>query len=214
MTAVVVPGEFDVELVSGRYLDVRNPDHHAITLDDIAIPLAKTCRYGGSCAGFFSVAEHAVLVARKLRRLGASLPLQFAGLHHDDAEFCLSDIQRPVKLALRSMSTVDPDRELTKRLDRAIWRALAWPDKSRPPLWTTELLHDPLVAEVDRWACAFEARHIMPSRGEGWGNVWLEQEHQIRDHQADRLYGLEWEAAARLYVTEHRRLLMFAEAAA
>src|SRR5665213_2080997 len=125
-----IPTAFEVELTSGRYFDVTAPDHHALTLNDIAEPPAKTCRYGGACQGYLSAAEHAVLVAQKLGRLGAPVSLQLAGLHHDDPEFCLSDIQRPVKLALRHLHagyngprSHDAYAAITKKLEHAIWRA-------------------------------------------------------------------------------------------
>ena len=123
VTDAPTPSEFDVELVSGRYLNVTAPDPTRIALEDIATPLAKECRYGGACAGFYSVAEHAVLVASKLRKMGEPLSLQLAGLHHDDAEFVLCDIQRPAKLALRSIDGHAGYTVLTQRLDWAIWRA-------------------------------------------------------------------------------------------
>src|SRR5665213_1947579 len=135
-----IPTAFEVERTSGRYFDVTAPDHHALTLNDIAEPPAKTCRYGGACQGYLSVAEHAVLVAQKLGRLGAPVSLQLAGLHHDDPEFCLSDIQRPVKLALRDLlnhrrpATPDPYEVVTKRLEHAIWRAFG--QVNGEMLWT------------------------------------------------------------------------------
>jgi len=206
------PKPFEVELTSGLYFDVTAPDHHALTLNDIAEPLSKTVRYGGACKGYFSVAEHSVLVAQKLARLGASLNLQLAGLHHDDAEFCLSDIQRPVKLALRSLRTADfgatfqspdPYEHVTKKLEHAIWRAFGQVDGTM--LWTPGDEHNSLVKDVDNWACAFEARHIMPSKGEHWEQAWLLKSatRPIPEHPEDEILGLEWQDARDLFVAWH-----------
>jgi len=207
MTDAPTPGQFEVELVSGRYLDVTAPDPDAIGLLDIALPLARECRYGGACRGFYSVAEHAVLVASKLRKIGAPLALQLAGLHHDDAEFVLCDMQRPAKLALASLGDGEGYRELTRRLDEAIWRALACLPKGSPrlPLWSRADLHHPLVKEVDNWACAFEAGRIMPSRARNWEQTWLQSNatRPIPEHDDDVIHGWEWREARDAYVDTH-----------
>lgn len=210
-----IPSAFEVELTSGAYFDVTAPDHHALTLNDIAEPLAKTCRYGGACSGYFSVAEHAVLVALKLRRLGAPLNLQVAGLHHDDPEFCLSDIQRPVKLALRSLRATDfgatfpspdPYEVVTKKLEHAVWRAFGHADGQN--LWTPGDEHHSLVKDVDNWACAFEARHIMPSKGEHWEQAWLLKSatRPIPEHDEDEIHGWEWRQARDVWLGLHYQL--------
>jgi hypothetical protein len=112
-----------------------------------------------------SVAEHAVLVASKLRRLGAPLSVCLAGLHHDDAEGLngVGDPQRPAK-PLLGAEFVERDR----LIDRAVWRAVGWPDREQEALWTTGDLHGGLVKRVDEWACRFEASHIMHSGGLNW----------------------------------------------
>ena len=205
-----IPTAFEVELTSGAYFDVTAPDHHALTLNDIAEPLGKTCRYGGACKGYFSVAEHSVLVALKLRRLGAPVSLQLAGLHHDDGEFCLSDIQRPVKLALRHMLELgelgDPYAGITRKLEHAIWRAFG--QMNGHMLWTPGDEHNPLVKEVDVWACSFEARHIMPSKGKHWEQTWLlsQATRPIPEHDEDEIHGWEWRQARDVFIALHYEL--------
>lgn len=172
---IVVPGPHEIETVDGLYLDLQRPDPAKISLLAIAHALSQTCRYGGSCIGYYSVAEHALMVASKLRRLGAPLDLQLAGLHHDDAEAFLGDIQRPMKPLIGPRYA-----ELTASMDRAIWLAIAAPwasdgaNLSWVPLYGMKLLHDPLLDKVDKWACGWEAKHIMPSQGAAWENVWLQ----------------------------------------
>lgn len=208
-----VPGMFEVELTSGGYFDVTNPSHRALTLNDIAEPLSKTCRYGGACDGFFSVAEHAVLVALKLRRLGAPLNLQMAGLHHDDPEFCLSDIQRPVKLALRSLHSggfgatfppPEPYGVITKKLEHAIWRAFGQTDGVM--LWTPGDEHHTLVKDVDNWACSFEAKHLMRSKGEHWDQTWRLATRPIPAHDEDEVHGWDWRQARDVWIALHYEL--------
>ena len=204
-----VPGPFEVELASGGYFNVLEPDHHALTLNDVAEPLAKTIRYGGACRGVVSVAEHAVLVAEKLGRLGAPLNLQLAGLHHDNPEFCLSDIQRPVKLALRSLlnGAPDPYEHITKKLEDAIWRAFG--QGGGQSYWTPGDEHHSLVKDVDNWACTFEARHVMPSKGEHWEQAWLLKSatRPIPEHDEDEIYGWEWRRARDVWLGLHYELV-------
>lgn len=201
-----IPTEFEVELVSGEYLDVTMPDLARITLNDIATPLAKECRYGGACEGFYSVAEHAVLVASKLRKMGEPIEMQFAGLHHDDAEFVLKDLQRPAKLALRSLDGHEGYRELTRRLDDAIWLTFAVVSQMHLPLWDLEMLDSPTLKAVDNWACAFEAHRIMPSRGANWGNVWALDAAVVPSHPDDAIFCWEWRQARAAYLDMHELL--------
>ena len=137
-------------------MDTRNPEPATIDLSDIAHALAHTCRYGGHCKRFYSVAEHAVLVSRRLEEQGASNRRLRAGLHHDDSEAYLGDIPRPMKPLLGKAY-----RDLTDRMDEAIIGAL------RLGLGTGAL-HDPMVKEADNWALFLEARFLLPSRGVNW----------------------------------------------
>jgi hypothetical protein len=226
VTEYATPGEFDVELATGgfrgKYLNVTYPET-PLHLEDIATPLSKDCRYGGACKGFYSVAEHAVLVASKLRKIGAPVQMQMAGLHHDDAEFALRDIQRPVKLAKRWLlaswfkglahlsSPTDPDAHLTNLLDLAIWQSIAHDSESPEvgPLWRLEDLHASLLKDVDNWACRFEASQIMPSHGRNWENVWLKSGAvPIPTHDDDRILCLEWPQARAAYLDMHYQLAL------
>ena len=54
------PTKHEVETFSGLYVDTKSPKPETIRLEDVAHALANTCRYGGHCLRFYSVAEHAV----------------------------------------------------------------------------------------------------------------------------------------------------------
>ena len=80
---------------TGRLFNVLDPKPEDVDILDIAHALAHSCRWGGHCSDFFSVAQHSVLVSRHA-------PEQHAlwGLLHDAGEAYLVDMPRPVKRLL------------------------------------------------------------------------------------------------------------------
>jgi hypothetical protein len=196
----------EIELSNGNQFDPSQPDHRTIDLDTIATALSNLTRFGGHTE-FYSVAEHAVLVAAKLGRLGAPVSLRMAGLHHDDAEALdgFGDIQRPAKSLLDGAY-----RERFRKIDRCVWRALAWPDKDREPLWQTAQLHDDLLKRVDVWAVLLEARRLMRSGGQGWEQT-VDGEYEsavaIPAHVEDVIVCWSPLFARRAYLGLHRRLV-------
>lgn len=155
--------EYAVETYSGAFVDTRRPDPATITLEDIAHALAHTCRYGGHCKRYYSVAEHAVLVSRRVEELGYSNRRCRSGLHHDDAEAYLGDIPKPMKPLLGERYET-----LTERMDAAIVSALKLG-------LNVEMLHDPVVKEADTWALFLEARFLLPSKGINWNAAMLQK---------------------------------------
>jgi hypothetical protein len=153
MTAHHHAGNHEIETASGLYLDITAPDPAAISLEDIAHALAHTCRFGGHCRRFYSVAEHALIVSRRLAHQGHDVDVQLIGLHHDDAEAYIGDIPRPIKPLLRDFA------ELENRVEAAIRQAL---DLPAPPY------ADRAIKDADMWALALEAHILLPSRGRGW----------------------------------------------
>lgn len=150
---VFVAGPHHMEMASGVYFDLLNPDPKLVRIDDIAHHLSQINRYTGAAHRPISVAEHAVLVADRLRSQGYGAATILAGLHHDDAEAYVGDVGRPLKLALG-----DTYGDLERTVDRAIWEGL---DLPRNANWAA-------VKAADDWALAAEAWHLLPSRGEGW----------------------------------------------
>ena len=107
-----------------------------ISFDDIALSLAKQCRYAGHTRGFLhlSVAEHSVHIARAIAK-DQHPDAAWAGLMHDAHEAIIQDLIRPVKgclpqykgmenvaaAAVRRRYKVNPKYdELVKMYDNAI----------------------------------------------------------------------------------------------
>lgn len=88
-------GKFNT--ASGLKMDLNNPRPDLITLSDISIGLANTCRFGGQLPNcrYYSVAQHSVLVA-----LMAPKHLRMAALFHDAPEAYLGDVIKPLKVML------------------------------------------------------------------------------------------------------------------
>lgn len=82
----------EIKTFSGLYVKPMAMTADMFSIVDIAHALARICRYGGHCAGFLSVAEHSIIVSRKV-------PAEFAldGLLHDRMEAYLGDVCRPLK---------------------------------------------------------------------------------------------------------------------
>lgn len=81
-----------IQTYTGRQFWPLQPQADHIDIRDIAHSLALQCRFNGHCRGFYSVAQHSVLVSQVV-------PPQDAlwGLLHDAAEAYISDLPRPLK---------------------------------------------------------------------------------------------------------------------
>jgi len=109
---------------------------------------------------------------------------------------------------------VSPYEEITRGLEHAIWRAFGQANGTM--LWTSGDEHNSLVKDVDNWACAFEARHIMPSKGEHWEQAWLLKSatRPIPEHEGDEIHGWEWREARDTWTAVHHELVLKATQAA
>ena len=71
-----------------------------VHVGDVAASLSRICRFNGHILApgrIYSVAEHSVRGARRLRERGAAPLLQLAFLMHDGSEAYWGDIVRPIK---------------------------------------------------------------------------------------------------------------------
>ncbi len=77
---------------TGRRVHSLAPSPDEIDVDDIAHSLAHQCRFLGHTDGFYSVAQHSVLVSELVPERDA-----LWGLLHDAAEAYLGDLPAPIK---------------------------------------------------------------------------------------------------------------------
>ena len=94
-----------ITLRSGAEFDLLDPWGSSFTLSDVAHGLAHICRYAGQCSGFYSVAEHSILVSE------VATGCELQALMHDAAEAFLGDVTRPLKQLLPDYKKIETDVE-------------------------------------------------------------------------------------------------------
>lgn len=135
-------GNWIQTFTGGRFYP-SDPRYEDIHIEDIAHGLSLTCRFGGQCDHFYSVAEHSWRVAMLCPQKD-----RLAGLMHDAPEAYLGDIPRPIK-------RTPGFEEQYRALEARTWRVVA--GKYGLPLELPQSVHDAdtamLFAERDQlWA--------------------------------------------------------------
>ena len=95
-----------IRLGSGAEFDLLDPWNSEFTLEDVANALGKICRYSGQCSGFYSVAEHSLLVSQE------AVGFELEALMHDAAEAFLGDVTRPLKQLLPQYKEIERNVEM------------------------------------------------------------------------------------------------------
>jgi len=153
----------------GKRFNFLDPKPEDINIADIVRGLSKLCRYCGQCNGFYSVAQHSVLVAK-------CVPAKFKleALLHDAAEAYLGDIIQPVKRFLPEF----------RRMEHHVWKAIAaafeLPEQTSPE-----------VKEADRRMMVTEKRSLFPALTP----VWQLEKQGVVPYPALRIVGLSHESA-------------------
>lgn len=95
-----------IHTYTGRSVPLHDPNPAHVDIEDVAHALSNLCRYTGHCRGFYSVAEHSVIMAHEtLERHGADAALD--ALLHDAGEAYCGDWSRPLKDTFRGFTTDD-----------------------------------------------------------------------------------------------------------
>jgi uncharacterized protein len=91
-------------MLSGRRLDLLDPQPADIAIEDIAHGLARVARWNGQTTGThaFSVAQHVLVVEEIARTANPDWPSQWclAALLHDAPEYVIGDLISPLKIAI------------------------------------------------------------------------------------------------------------------
>jgi 5'-deoxynucleotidase YfbR-like HD superfamily hydrolase len=139
-------------MLSGRRLDLLNPQPEDIAIEDIAHGLARVARWNGQTLGnhAYSVAQHALLVESITRSRMPAWPRKWllATLLHDAPEYVIGDLISPFKQAIGF-----DYRAFEMRLLEAIHRRFGLP----------ATLPEQIVAEIkaaDRIAAYYEATRL------------------------------------------------------
>jgi hypothetical protein len=140
-----------VETYTGGSFDLFSPEPADVRLRDIAAGLAHTCRFGGHCRAFYSVALHSLHVSREL----STDRLQLLGLFHDAGEAYVGDVPRPLKAEQEAFERIETE------ILEVVWESFG----VEPP---TEAEWSQVMAADDR-LLAYEADNILAD------GSWAEQ---------------------------------------
>ena len=142
---------------TGRKFHYLNPSGNEIYIEDIAHALALTCRFGGHCREFYSVAEHSYRVAMIVDKKD-----KLAALLHDAHEAYLHDVPRPIKHDILGY------REIADRIQGAIYKA-----------FNVTVYYPDHLKFADDVLLATESRDIMPTT-QDWAKLPRPLTHKIR----------------------------------
>lgn len=148
-----------LDTASGKRVDLDAPRPEQIELSDIAGGLSRICRFGAQSFSFYSVAQHAVLVA-SLVEAGPHPELALAALHHDSHEAFACDLPTPLKDRINAESNGYYDA-LCCRLDDAIDARFGILGVRRQ----AESKH--VIKEADNQALLIEAHVLLHDGGAG-----------------------------------------------
>jgi len=172
---------FYQETLGGRkfYLDVP-----AFNIWDIAGALAKQCRFNGHCDGFYSVAEHSVLVSL----ITEGDP--FEGLMHDATEAYMGDLVLSIKLRYPEYRA-DEDK---------LWEAVA-KQYDLPAEMSVE------TKIADTRAVMMEADMMMYSRGKKWPGYQDFGPHTHDFDPEEYIKYYRWEDAEEVFLKRYNELI-------
>jgi len=139
-----------IQTYSGRQFFPMDPRPEDIDPVDIAHALSNVCRFTGHVSGFYSVAQHSVLISERVPEEDA-----LWGLLHDASEAYIADVARPVKRSEEML----PYREVERKLMLAVCLRFCLPIEMPAS-----------VAEADHRMLWTEKRDLMADEPAPWGD--------------------------------------------
>lgn len=99
---------------AAKIVPINEIQSEHIFINDIALALSKQCRYNGNVNGFYSVAEHCILLAKHATSLNKPKGFVLQILLHDAAEAYIGDIAYHIKRELPLF--IETDKTLTNTI--------------------------------------------------------------------------------------------------
>ena len=164
---------------SGRLWDMDLPSPSMIFWPDIAESLAKQCRFNGHAKGFYSIAQHSILVCDYVK---VNRRLKLRALLHDAHEAFTGDIIQPFKMLLkdRCPGVIEAVEE---RIDEAILSAAG--------LGPTSEATKSFIKSVDMIALATEWRDLVVTNYHEYPTCDLDKMTTFRE----RIVPMSWDVA-------------------
>lgn len=141
-----------MQTYSGARFYPLEPRRTQYRIEDIAHALALVNRYNGHTPVPYSVAQHSVLVSRRVEELTNNTQLALWGLMHDASEAYICDVPRPLKKVMPEY------RAIEARVMDAILEAFGLP-----------LFEHDAIRRADGELLATEARDLMGITDKSWG---------------------------------------------
>ncbi len=191
---------------TGIGFDPLNPRAEDVRLGDIAHHLSMIVRFGGAAPVAYSVAEHAIRVARLVEDVSGDPVYALHALHHDSAEAYVGDQRRPLKdrIWLEGEPTPVAFEALEGRILVAIAAGLQIPVLKDPE---DAQLCSRMIREADDAVLAAEFRAFFPQSPEA-DEIWART--MIRDYPIDPASILTAADARAKFMSEHGRLACLA----
>lgn len=152
-----------IETVTGKFVDICNPDPSQIDIHDIAWSLSRMPRFVGHTITKipYCIAQHCMLVAERIQKAyPTDIELILKGLLHDAAECYTSDLPSPLKNVPEIRPII---KKIEKQLDDVIFKSLNM-------LPITEEEHK-IIKTFDKISQKIEGYAFMNSRGMYWDGM-------------------------------------------
>jgi uncharacterized protein len=179
----------------GNQFNFENLESNTYSIEEIASALSKTCRFGGHCKSFYSVAQHSTLcvdmIIEAVAHLGGEpdgfdyLETYKTVLLHDATEAYIGDMVRPLK-HLPRMSAFS---EIEDIIHMCLRSSFGLPKVA--PSYQQEITH-----LVDNMALKLERKLLLPEHHESWGLEKYPDTHRtffpLNPSEAEELFLSRW----------------------
>lgn len=152
-----------IKVSAGHYVDLASPDPETIEIKSIAAALSKTCRFGGHCPKYYTVAEHCIHAVGLAFQDHVTCDVLRTILLHDATEAYVGDVVKPLKAMLPEYQVIESNIEqavsarfnvdfvrygdVVKRYDRLMLKAekiQMWPEDREEWFGFAGLEHRPV----------------------------------------------------------------------